>query len=180
MNELMNIDKSFNKDMFITKVNNIFVMLHHSIMMDDLDRVRHFISKDLENKYENILKEYNSKNLRKMYDELNVKTTSIKNIRIENNKAIIEVLLVSRYMDYFIDKNSGNYVSGINDRRVEKTNYLTFEKILGSTYNSIARSCPSCNANIDVNSNGKCSYCGTIFNAENYDWILISLETFNV
>ena len=28
----------------------------------------------------------------------------------------------------------------------------------------------------DVNKNGKCEYCGTIFNAENYDWILTSIE----
>ena len=177
MDELISIDKGFNKDMFITKVNNIFVMLHHSIMMDDLDRVRHFISKDLELKYENILKEYNNKNVRKMYDELNVKSTSIKNIIIEDNKAIIEVMIISRYMDYFIDKATGDYVSGINDRRVEKTNKLIFEKGIGNDYTSIARSCPSCNANIDVNSDGKCNYCGTIFNTEKYDWILTSIET---
>lgn len=48
MNELLNIDKTFNEAMFITKVNNIFIMLHSAIMMDDLNRVRHFISYNLE------------------------------------------------------------------------------------------------------------------------------------
>ena len=51
-------------------------------------------------KYENILNDYKSKNIRKMYDELNVKNTIIKNIKTENNKQIVEVELISRYMDY--------------------------------------------------------------------------------
>ena len=161
--------------MFITKVNNIFVMLYTSIMLENLDRVRHFISEDLENKYESILKGYKDKNLRKMYDELNVKNTKIVNVSIENNKAIIKVDLVSRYMDYFVDRDTLKFVSGINNRRVEKMNHLTFEKIIGVNYKDIARKCPSCGANIDVNSNGKCNYCGTIFNTEDYDWILTSI-----
>lgn len=180
MNELIKLDKSFNEGMFITKVNNIFIMLHTAIMMDDLNRVRHFISNELEKKYEIIIQEYNTKNLRKMYDELNVKTTSIKNVEIRENKAIINVNIVSRYMDYFIDKDTGNYISGINTRRIEKINHLVFEKIIGSNYQDIARKCPGCGANINVNSNGKCDYCGTIFNTEDYDWILTSIETIDV
>lgn len=180
MNELIKLDSSFNEGMFITKANNIFIMLHTAIMMDDLNRVRHFISTDLEKKYESIIQEYNNNNIRKMYDELNVKTTSIKNIEIRDNKTIINVDVLSRYMDYFINKDTGDYVSGENNRRVEKLNHLVFEKVIDNNYDKIARYCPGCGANIDVNSNGKCDYCGTIFNAEDYDWILTSIETIDV
>ena len=176
MEDLIRLDKTFNKEMFITKVNNIFVMLYTSIMLDNLDRVRHFIGNDLEDKYEAILKEYRDKNIRKMYDELNVKNTKIVDINIDGNKVIITVELISRYMDYFVDRDTGKYISGINDRRIEKRNHLVFEKIIGAKYKHIARKCPGCNANMDVNSNGKCSYCGGIYNTEDYDWILTSLE----
>lgn len=176
MNELIKYDSSFNEAMFITKSNNIFIMLYTSIMMDDLDRVRHFISAELEEKYEAVLRELNSKNLRQMYDELNVKTNTITGIKIENNEAIINTTLVSRYMDYKIDKDSGEKVSGDDTKRIEKTNYLVFKKTLGNNYNGIDRKCPGCGANISVNTNGKCEYCGSIFNVENYDWILTSLD----
>ena len=176
MEELLKIDPSFNEGMFITKVNNIFIMLHSSIMTNDLDRVRHFISSDLEEKYENIISELNKKNAIQMYDELNVKSTNIEDIIIEENKIIIKVELISRYMDYLIDKDTGNYISGINDRRVEKSNHLVFEKMIGANYTKIDKKCPGCGANIDVNKNGKCEYCGTVFNAENYDWILTSID----
>ena len=175
--ELVKLDSSFNQGMFITKVNNIFVMLHTAIMMDDLDRVRHFISDDLEERYEEILRELNSKNLRQMYDELNVKTTEVKDVIIDGDKAIIKVDIISRYMDYYIDKNTGDYVSGNRDRRIEKTNHLVFEKKISAHYNGIIRKCSSCGASIDVNANGKCPYCGNIFKTEKYDWILVSIET---
>ena len=69
MKDLLEIDTSFNENMFITKVNHIFIMLYSAIMMDDMNRVRHFISTELERKYDKILNDLNSKNLRQMYDE---------------------------------------------------------------------------------------------------------------
>lgn len=177
MDKIIKLDKNFNESMFITKVNNIFILLHTAIMMDDLNRVRHFISTELEIKYERIIQEYNDNNLRKMYDELNVKTTNIKEIEIKDNKIIIKVDIVSRYMEYFINKTTGDYISGENSRRIEKINHLVFEKTIDKNYQDIARICPGCGANINVNLNGQCDYCGTIFNTEDYDWILTSIET---
>ena len=176
MNEILKIDSTFNEGMFITKVNNIFVMLHTAVMMDDLNRVRHFISDELETRYENLSKDLRSRNVRQMYDELNVKTTTITGMEVIDNKAIIRVDIVSRYMDYLIDRDSGNLVSGDNTRRVEKMNHLVFEKTVGNSYHNIDKKCPGCGANIDVNASGKCSYCGAIFDTENYDWVLTSID----
>lgn len=175
MDELIKIDPSFNEGMFITKVNNIFVMLHSSIMFGDLSRVRHFLSEEVAEKYEKKLQELNAKNVRQMYDELNVKTTTIKNIQIKEDCVIINVDITSRYMDYLIDKTTNKFISGYNDHRIEKINHLEFTKLLNSKAYSIASKCPGCGANIDVNNHGKCDYCGTIFNAKNYDWILTSI-----
>jgi rubrerythrin len=180
MDELLKIDSSFNEGMFITKVNNIFVLLYTSIMMGNLDKVRHFLSSGLEEKYDTMLKEYAKSNVAQMYDELNVKSTEIKKINILDDKIEISVDLVSRYMDYIIDRETSKFISGVNDHRVEKMNHLIFIKKIGASYNEIAQSCPGCGANINVNANGKCPYCGTIFNAEDYEWILTSIETIDV
>ncbi len=175
MNELLKIDPTFNEGMFITKVNNIFVMLHSSIMMDNLERVKHFLSEDVYLKYEDILKDLNSRNVRQMYDELNVKNTYIKDIEINDECVIIKVDITSRYMDYLIDKTTGKFISGFNDHRIEKTNHLELTKKRNASNYGIDKKCPGCGANIDVNNSGKCAYCGSIFNTENYDWILTSI-----
>ena len=81
-------------------------------------------------------------------------------------------------MDYFIDSD-GNYVSGINDHRIEKLNRLTFMKKIDGRNAGIVRKCPACGSSIDVNNNGKCNYCGAIYNNEDYDYVLSNIVTFD-
>ena len=79
-------------------------------------------------------------------------------------------------MDYFINKETSEYVSGINNRRIEKVNNLTFEKIIGVDYKSNIVKCPYCGASMNINSTGQCIYCRKIFNAEEHDWILVDIN----
>ena len=176
MKELLELDKNFNKEMFITKVNNIFIMLHTALMTDNLDRVRHYLSEELEKHYENVLEEYNKRNEKVIYDELNVKNTEIKEVVIKDNLSTIYVDITSRYMEYITNKETGEYIKGNNCKRVEKKYHLVFQKGIDSNYNSVIRKCPTCGSSIDVNKTGKCPFCRNIFNAEDYDWILISIN----
>lgn len=174
--ELVNKDQTFSESDFIAKVDNTFIMLLTAVMTDNLSRVKHKISQDLFNRYSNMLKELNSKNERQMFDELNVKSTNIQSIEQTDNKYVIKVLLTSRYMDYKVDKTTGNFISGIKDRRIEKNNYLTFEKNINAKIEGSARKCPGCGANIDSNNTGKCSYCGSTYDVVTYDWVLTDIS----
>lgn len=166
----------FNEAMFKTKVDNIFVKLYTCIMKGDLTDVKHFISEDLYNMFMNKINELSSLNQRQMYDEINVKNTSIISRNIIDNKEIIEVLIVSRYMDYIINLDTGDLVSGDDTRRIEKSNILKFEKKLDTKEAGFVRKCPGCGASINVNRTGKCEYCDTVFNLEDYDYILESIS----
>lgn len=168
----------FNEAMFKTKVDNIFVKLYTCIMKGDLTDVKHFISDDLYNRYMNKINELSSLNRRQMYDEINVKNTRILNRNILEDKEIIEVEIISRYMDYILDLDSGNLISGDDTRRIEKRNILVFEKKINTKDILLVRKCPGCGASIDVNRTGKCEYCDTIFNQEDYDYVLTSLNVY--
>lgn len=168
--------EDFNEAMFKTKVDNIFVKLYTCIMKGDLTDVRHFISEELYNNYINKINELISHNKRQMYDEINVKNTMIINRKILEDKEIIDVEIVSRYMDYIIDINTGYLISGDDTRRIERRNILRFEKKLNTKDFGIVRKCPGCGASINVNNTGKCEYCDTIFNLDDYDYILVSIN----
>lgn len=168
--------EDFNEAMFKTKVDNIFVKLYTCIMKGDLTDVRHFISEELYNNYINKINELISHNKRQMYDEINVKNTMIINRKILEDKETIDVEIVSRYMDYIIDINTGDLISGDDTRRIEKRNILRFEKKLNTKDFGIVRKCPGCGASINVNNTGKCEYCDTIFNLDDYDYILVSIN----
>lgn len=178
MDELLKIDTNFNEAMFKTKVDNVFVKLHTAVMLGRLEQVKHFLSDEIYNKYENIINNLNNNNQRQMYDELNVKSTEIESINILEDKIEIKVKIISRYMDYILEKSTGNYLSGNNTSRVEKTNILTFTKKIETKELKMSRKCPSCGANMDLNNYGKCDYCGMIFNLENYDYILTDIVTY--
>ena len=168
--------EDFNEAMFKTKVDNIFVKLYTCIMKGNLTDVRHFISEELYNNYINKINELISHNKRQMYDEINVKNTMIINRKILEDKEIIDVEIVSRYMDYIIDVNTGDLISGDDTRRIERRNILRFEKKLNTKDFGIVRKCPGCGASINVNNTGKCEYCDTIFNLDDYDYILVSIN----
>ncbi len=169
--------EDFNEAMFKTKVDNIFVKLYTCIMKGDLTDVRHFISNELYNNYIAKINELTSHNKRQMYDEINVKNTRVISRKILEDKEIVDVELISRYMDYIIDINTGDLTSGDDTRRIEKRNMLRFEKKLNAKDFGIVRKCPGCGASIDVNNTGKCEYCDTIFNLDDYDYILVSIST---
>lgn len=177
LNELIKLDNTFSESKFKTKVDNIFAMLHISLMTNDLDRVKHFINDKVYDEFNERLNKLNINNQIQMFDELNVKSTEIQNVEITDDNFVITVKLISRYMDYIIDKNSKKLISGNNSYRVEKTNILTFTKIRDFKIQDIVRKCPSCGANMNVNNTGKCEYCGTIYNNKDYDWILTNIET---
>ena len=176
INELIEKDTTFSQSSFIAKVDNTFIMLLSSIMMKDIDRVKHKISDDVYNIYKNYVNELNKNNEIQMYDELNVKSTEILNITETDSKYIIEVLLISRYMDYVIDGTTRQYKRGINTQRIEKNNYLTFEKLKDTKQQGAIKKCPGCGASIDFNNTGICEYCLTSYNTKDYDWILTNIR----
>ena len=168
----------FNEAMFKTKVDNIFVKLFTSIMKGDLSDVDHYISDEVKNKYMTYINELKSRNERQMYDELNVKDTKILSRKELEDKEVIEVEIISRYMDYIIDIDSGETIKGDDTRRIEKRNILVFEKKNDTKDIKLVRKCPGCGASISVNTSGKCDYCGTIYNLEDYDYILTDIQTY--
>ena len=80
-------------------------------------------------------------------------------------------------MDYKIDKTTREYKSGNNQSRIEKSHILTFRKKKNANREGISRKCSGCGASINANSTGICQYCGTIYNTEDYDWVLQDMKT---
>lgn len=176
MNEILKYDSEFTESKFKTYADNVFIQLHMAVVTKELENVKHFISDEVYNKYKQIVDNLTEKKLIQMYDEINVAETDILNYQITENEMIIEVNLISRYLDYLMDE-AGNYVSGNTNVRSEKNNHLIFTKKINHQKDGNVRKCPGCGAAIDVNASGKCAYCGTIYNLEDKGWILTFIET---
>ena len=173
MIDINEYDKTIDNAMFLTKVDNIYIMLYTAMMFNDMSRVDHKISDSIMERWQGIANNNKANNRRHMYDQLNVKSTTIDSVNIDDEgNIIVKVTLISRYLDYIIDMTNGKKISGNDQVRVEKVNRLTLKKSKDAKALSEARHCPSCGAHADLSKTGKCPSCGTIFNLEEYDYIL--------
>lgn len=171
----MVLDPTFMVETFKTKVDHIFVMLHMGLMTDNMKSVRHFISDAVYKKFSDRLTILNRNNERQMFDELNIKSTDIVNVEIEKDKYIIKVRLISKYLDYVVDKTTNKIKRGDNKTRKELENILILEKRRDTKIQSIVRFCSNCGHSIDVNKSGYCEYCHSTYNQDAYDWVLVSI-----
>lgn len=159
----------------ISKVNNTFIMLLNGIMLDNLDRVKHKISTNIYNYYKTYIEDLKNKGLRQIYEEANIKDTKVIKRQQFSNYEEVKVHLTSRYIDYQINLFDSSYVSGNKNNRVTKEYYLTLTK-KNNTSEELIKRCPNCNANIDFNNNGICSYCNSIYDTKNHDYILTEIN----
>ena len=157
--ELLKVDPEFSESMFKTKVDNTFVMLFTSIMMKEMDNVKHMLSNQVFDKYNAYVEELKEKNETQMYDMLNVAETEITGVEITDEKIIIKVSLLSKAYDYVMDAN-GRIVRGQDQSREAKRNYLTFTKKI----------------NFKMSDGSVVVSDGIIYNAVDYDYILDSIE----
>ena len=171
-------DSSIDNTQFLTKVDNIFILLISGVMFDELDKAKHKISEEVFNKYQSIIDSNKEKNIIQMYDEMNVKSTTIIDIRKTSEKIIVKVNLVSRYLDYIIDSNTGAFISGNNTERKEHYHKLVLEKRVDAKGVQTSMHCPTCGKPANVNATGICEYCGSLFNTDDYDYVLTSIETY--
>lgn len=171
MDELINLDSNFSESEFLSKVNNIYVMLCTSMMTNNLERVKHFLGGKLYELKKKELEELNNQNIIQMYDELNVNPCII-DVEITTDKFIIKVNMISKYLDYIISKDTKEFVSGNKNYRIENNNILVFTKIRNAKELGVVRQCPYCGASMDLNNSGQCKFCHKTFDMTDYDWIL--------
>jgi len=172
---LVQEDKDFSEAAFKAKVDNIFIQLYTAVMKQDLQRVKHFLADDVFEKYDRIVKQLQENNQLQIYDELNVSDTNIVNIEEDEDEFKIRVSLLTKYLDYLITKDTKKFISGNKDVRTEKRVNLVFTKTKKAKELKSVRTCQSCGANMDINMNGVCAYCGSIYKLKEYDWVLTEI-----
>ncbi len=172
LSNLLKEDSNFSEATFKAKADNVFIQLYTAVMKQDLQKVKHFLSEKVYKKYNERIKQLQSANQIQIYDELNVSNTNIISINELEDKFEISVSMLVKYLDYFISKDTRKYISGDRNDRVEKNINLKFSKIKNAKSLGNARKCTGCGANIDINKNGVCQYCGSVFLLKQYDWIL--------
>ncbi len=171
--ELVQKDSSFNSSIFISKANNMVKKLYNATTLDELDSVDHFASDEVFNKFKDKLNKAKARNLRLIFDQVNV-NTEIKNITEVSNNYVISTLVTCKYYKYYLDSN-GNIVEGNDDTRSTVIHQVDFVKRIGNSLPEVVR-CLGCGTSLNINEDGKCPNCGRIFDLEEFDYYIDMFE----
>lgn len=176
LQNLIKYDEDFAESKFKSKVENTFVQIKLAIVTGKIEKIDHFVNDETYEKIKQKVNEDKENNRIQIYDELNVSNVEIINIEEQNDRFKITVKVHSKALEYFIDRDTRKYLSGDNYIRTERDSIIEYTKMKNAQSYKVVRKCPTCGAIIDVNANGQCSYCHTIFNLEKYDWVITKMD----
>lgn len=177
LNEIKKYDKSFLEAFFLSNVDHIIILLINGISDRDLNNVKHYLSSDVYNMFNDLISNYKSKKIIRKFDEANIKSSEILNYNINNNIINIKVKVVTRYMDYFVDEN-GNYIKGENRKRLESEKNIIVSKRLNDTQIDGIIRCKNCGHSLDISSSNICNYCKETFDMIDYCYIVSEIDLF--
>lgn len=121
-------DPNFSKEVFLSFASEVFVKLQNAWTARDWKQIRVLESNELFNQHNNQLQQYIDNNKINVIERLCVKNTCLKDYRIEGDKEIIEVYLMSSMQDYIIDATTKELLQGSIDRIWNMNYILTFAR----------------------------------------------------
>ena len=176
LEKLIEHDSDFSESKFKSKVENMFVQIKLSMVTGKIEKIDHFVNDETYEKIKQKVQTDKDNNRIQIYDELNVADIKIINIEELQDCFEIKVSIFSKALEYYIDRETRKYLSGDKEVRTERYTNITFTKMKNAQNFKTVRKCPTCGAVVDVNANGQCKYCHTIFNLEKYDWVITQME----
>lgn len=172
--ELVQKDKTFSSEIFISKANNMIKRLYNAITMNELEHVDHFISDNVYNEIETQIKNAENKNCHLVYEEINV-NTSIYDIKEILNTYIIYTDVDIKCIRYMKDNNSDAIVGGDANNRVTISKMVTFKKKVNNN-ELVTNRCRGCGKSFDINYSGICPICGRTYDLEEIDYYIDEIK----
>ena len=181
--EIMDNDKNFSEEKFISFTKELFVKLQNSWTARDWEPMRLFETPELFEQHKNQVQGYIDTNRINVMDRIAVNYAYLYNFKIQGENEILEVALKSTMKDYIIDATTKQVLEG-NKTEDRHTIYkLTFERTKGTqtlknTDEIKTTNCPNCGAPTKITSAGKCEYCDSVILTGDHGWVLSNLEPF--
>lgn len=176
LENLISHDADYSESKFKSKVENTFVQIKLAMVTGKIEKIDHFVNDETYEKIQNKVNDDKEKNRIQLYDELNVSNVQILAIDELEDCFNITVKVHSKALEYYIDRTSKKYISGDKNVRTERDTIMVYTKMKDAKSFKPARKCPTCGAIVDVNADGQCKYCHTIFNLEKYDWVITKMD----
>lgn len=166
------------------KVSNLYSEMQRAWEIQDWEPMRARLTDDLYNQMGRQLQELITRNQINRVERVAIISVGLENFYQDQLHDNLEIRLTTRITDYTIDRASGNVVSGDPRREKFMTYMWTMIRTVGTKTampdaggkEAVSRNCPHCGAPIDLTQSARCSYCGSIVTAPEFDWVLSNIR----
>ena len=173
-------DPGFNESQFLEDVSNLYVRMQNAWTARDLTPIRTRLTAELYAKSERQVKTYINNRQTNHVERISVLNSKIAGCTKDDRNDIVTVDFTARVVDYVTDDRTGNIVRGSSSRELFMTYRWTFirtlGKVTGAAGEADGKHCPNCGAPIDLNQSAVCSYCGSVVESGDYDWVLSNIQ----
>ena len=152
-----------------SKIKNMYIMLLYSIMKEDINRSKQYLSEDLFKEYEKKINDNIANNIVQKYGELNVSKVDI--LSEEDN--IINARILVKYIDYRIDRTTRKFKDGESTR---SERYVSLKIRYQGENKEVVYRCSNCGAALNINLTSVCYYCGVPVESSESLYVIESIK----
>lgn len=180
LDQLLARDPGFSKEDFLARAGDVFITLQNAWTAKDWRSIRAFETNQLFHQHEKQLEQFIQNSQTDVVEDITVLSSDLEEYSEDAQHQYLKVILTARYRDYIIDDATRRVVKGDKNRRYLMTYRMTFLRKLDATTevnkSASATSCPNCGANLSINQNGICEYCGSEVTTGAMQWVLNALQ----
>lgn len=180
MAEYTALDPAFREADFSEKLANLYVQMQNGWTDQDIEPLKPYFTDVLFARMDQQLEQLRRRKQTNYVDRIAVLGVDLKGFLRQNGEDHIIAVLNTRIVDYTMDDESGEVVSG--DRRKEKFMLYEWNLVRPSGVQTGQRSgtrrsvCPSCGAPLDANISARCPYCGGVLGTGSGDWVICGIK----
>ena len=173
-------DPLFSEAEILRKVSNGYIQMQEAWQNKAWEPMRMLLTDELFNQFAAQLKPYIDNRRTNRVERIAVLSTAIVGCGKDEVNDSLTVRVQARINDYVVDDVTGNVVSGDPNRELFMTYEWTLIRALGKKTPEQDEtghiSCPNCGAPLSISQSAKCSYCGTVVTARDYDWVVSAIR----
>ena len=172
------IDPAFDWLSFAARFEVAFRKIQSAWQLHQLDRVQHFVSDGILERFTLQLQEQRENGYRDHMEGISVQETRLAEFQSGDVFESMTIMVTATAIDYRVSFETGEFLSG--DRASSQfTEYWSFVRRRGvstrTTEGLIEGSCPNCSAPISLTQTGHCSSCNAVVKSGEYDWVLAEI-----
>lgn len=175
-------DPGFSDDLFLGRVNEMFIAIQYAWMARNLEPVRRFLADQQFTVLDAGVKELVLKGQINMLESVHITEMHPVEVSREGEYDAVKLLVTAACIDYTIDERTKEIVNPavLGDGKTASTfrEYWTFMRKSGAVTKADAsiQKCPNCGAPVTDGNYVKCAYCGVQMNDPTLDWVLMRIE----